>query len=359
LFPPGTNPVKERNMKRVAIYGATGYTGFELIRLLLSHPGVKIAVLSSEQYSDQPVDRAFAPFRGRLPKVVFGKMGQVRSENVDAVFLALPHTVSASVAGEILSRGTRVIDLSADFRFRSIPEYESIYGVPHKTPGLCEQAVYGLPEIYRDALRSTRLAAVPGCFPTAVILALYPLVKEGLIETKGIVADCKTGVSGGGRGPTIGFLYPEVEGGVRPYGLPRHRHAPEMDQELSLAASRNVSVTFVPHLLPMVRGILATCYATAKAKVTGKDAEEAYRRHYGREPFVRICPPGVLPSTKDVSGSNFCDISFRVDGKDRRVIAVSAIDNLGKGASGAAVQCFNLMMGFPEDEGLRAAPLFP
>ncbi len=346
-------------MKRVAIYGATGYTGFELIRLLLSHPRVEITVLSSEQYSEQPVDQAFAPFRGRLPKVVFGKMGQVRSENVDAVFLALPHTVSASVAEGILSRGIRVIDLSADFRFRSIPQYESVYGVRHKTPGLCEQAVYGLPEIYRDALRKTRLAAVPGCFPTAVILALYPLVKEGLIEAKGIVADCKTGVSGGGRGPTPGFLYPEVEGGVRPYGLPNHRHTPEMDQELSLAASRNVTVTFVPHLLPMVRGILATCYATAKAKVAGKDAEEAYRRHYGREPFVRFCPPGVLPSTKDVSGSNFCDIAFRVEGKGRRVIAISAIDNLGKGASGAAVQCFNLMMGFPEDEGLRAAPLFP
>jgi len=346
-------------MTKVAIYGATGYTGFELIRLLLSHPRAKIAALTSEQYSDQPVEQAFPPFRGMLPNVIFGKMEQIRAVDVDAVFLALPHTVSASVAAEILPRGARVIDLSADFRFRSIPLYEAVYGVRHVRPDLAERAVYGLPEIHRDALRKTRLAAVPGCFPTAVVLALYPLLKDGLIEAKGIVADCKTGVSGGGRGPSLGFHYPEAEGGVRPYGFPRHRHSPEMDQELSLAAGRNVTVTFVPHLLPMVRGILATCYATASAKVAGRDVEDAYRKHYGKEPFVRLCAPGILPSTKDVYGSNFCDVAFRVDEKSRRLIVVSAIDNLGKGASGAAVQCFNLMMGFPEDEGLRTAPLFP
>ncbi len=346
-------------MTKVAIYGATGYTGFELIRLLLSHPRVRITALSSEQYSDLPIDEAFAPFRGMLGKVAFGRMEQMRPEDVDAVFLALPHTVSASVAGEILSRGVRVIDLSADFRFRKIPLYESVYGVRHKTPALVGQAVYGLPEIYRKPLRKTRLAAVPGCYPAAVILALYPLLADGLIEAKGIVADCKSGVSGGGRGPTLGFHYPEVEGAVRPYGLPQHRHKPEIDQELSLASGRNISVTFVPHLLPMVRGILATCYATAGAKVAGKDIENAYRKHYGKEQFVRICPNDVLPSTKDVSGSNFCDVACRFDGKSRRVIAVSAIDNLVKGASGSAVQCFNLMMGFPEDEGLRSAPFFP
>ncbi len=200
-------------MTRVAIYGATGYTGFELIRLLMSHPGVKITVLTSEQYSDLPVDRAFAPFRGRLPKVAFGKMGQVRTEDVDAVFLALPHTVSAPVAAEILPRGARVIDLSADFRFRSIPLYESVYGVRHAFPDLCKQAVYGLPETYRDALRKTRLAAVPGCFPTAVILALSPLLAEGLVDAEGIVADCKTGVSGGEGGKIPAFTIRRSRGG--------------------------------------------------------------------------------------------------------------------------------------------------
>ncbi len=346
-------------MTRVAIYGATGYTGFELIRLLLSHPRAKIAVLTSEQYANLPADQAFAPFRGRLPKVAFGKMGEVRGEGVDAAFLALPHTVSAPVAAEILPRGARVIDLSADFRFRNVPQYESVYGVRHDYPDLCGQAVYGLPEIHREAIRKTRLAAVPGCFPTAVVLALYPLLVEGLIDETGIVADCKTGVSGAGRAPNAGFHYPEVEAGVRPYGLPTHRHTPEMNQELSLAAGKEVAVTFVPHLLPMVRGILATCFATARRKVSAEDVEKAYRKHYGEEQFVRLCPPGVLPSTKDVSGSNFCDIAVRFDGKSRRVIAVSAIDNLGKGASGAAVQCFNLMMGFPEDDGLRGLPAFP
>jgi N-acetyl-gamma-glutamyl-phosphate reductase len=346
-------------MKRVAIFGATGYTGFELVRMLLSHQGAKLSVLTSEQYSDQPLEQAFAPFKGRLSGAAFGKMERMLGAEYDAAFLALPHTVSSSVAGSLLSRGVPVIDLSADFRFRSIPLYESIYGVTHKSPGLSESAVYGLPEVYRERIRKTRLAAVPGCFPTSVILGLYPLLSEGLIDRKGIVADCKTGVSGGGRGPSLGFHYPEVEEGVRPYGLPKHRHNPEMDQELSLAAGGKVSITFVPHLVPMVRGILATCYAVAGAKVKGKDFEAAYRKHYGGEPFVRVLPPGLLPSTKDVRGSNFCDIAWRLDERSRRAVVVSAIDNLVKGAAGAAVQCFNLMAGFPEEEGLRAMPLFP
>jgi N-acetyl-gamma-glutamyl-phosphate reductase len=346
-------------MKKVAIFGATGYTGFELIRLLLSHPRVNITVLTSEQYSDQPLDRAFSPFRGRLDGIAFGKMDAMLSADFDAAFLALPHTVSAPVAATLLSRKIPVVDLSADFRFRSVPLYESVYGVTHKSPDLSSGAVYGLPEVYRKALRKTRLAAVPGCFPTSVILGLYPLLKEGLIDRKGIVADCKTGVSGGGRSPSLGFHYPEVEEGVRPYGLPRHRHNPEMDQELSLAAGEKVSITFVPHLIPMVRGILATCYATLHAKVSPEAVEAAYLRRYGKEPFVRLCPPGVLPSTKDVAGSNYCDIAVRADERMRRVVVVSAIDNLVKGASGAAVQCFNLMMGFPEEDGLHSAPLFP
>jgi len=350
---------KEERMKRVAIFGATGYTGFELIRMLLSHSGVRISVLSSEQYSEQPLAQAFAPFKGRLAGVSFGRMDTLLAGDFDFAFLALPHTVSSSVAGRLLGRGVPVVDLSADFRFRSIPLYESVYGVTHKSPALASKAVYGLPEIYREKLRRTRLAAVPGCFPTSVILGLYPLLKEGLVDRKGIVADCKTGVSGGGRGPALGFHYPEVEGGVRPYGLPNHRHNPEMDQELSLAAGEKVAVTFVPHLMPMVRGILSTCYATAKAKVSARDVEAAYRKAYGREPFVRLLPAGLLPSTKDVRGSNFCDIAWRIDEKSRRVVVVSAIDNLVKGAAGAAVQCFNLMAGFPEEEGLRAMPLFP
>jgi len=346
-------------MKRVAIFGATGYTGFELIRMLLAHPGVKLSVLTSEQYSAQPLEQAFPPFRGKLDGVSFGKMADLASADFDAVFLALPHTVSSSVAGPLLARGVPVVDLSADFRFRDIPLYESVYGVAHKSPDLAARAVYGLPEIHRAAIRETRLAAVPGCFPTAVILGLYPLFAEGLLDKNGVVADCKTGVSGAGRGPALGFHYPEVEGGVRPYGLPKHRHNPEMDQELSLAAGEPVAVTFVPHLLPMVRGILATCYATAKPKVTPADVEASYRKRYGNEPFVRMLPPGMLPSTKDVRGSNYCDIAWRFDEGSRRVIVVSAIDNLVKGAAGAAVQCFNLMSGFPEEEGLRSMPLFP
>lgn len=346
-------------MTKVAIFGATGYTGFELVRLLLSHPRAKIAALSSEQYSDQPVDRALFPFRGALEGVRFARMEELLDAEFDAAFLALPHTVSQSVAEGLLSRGVRVIDLSADFRFRSVEEYESVYGVTHGSPHLGRKAVYGLPEVHRARLRGAALAAVPGCFPTAVILGLYPVLKAGLIEPEGIVADCKTGVSGGGRGPSLGFHYPEVQGGVRPYGLPKHRHAPEMDQELSLAAGKRVAVTFVPHLLPMVRGILATCYAVARPGATMKELDRAFRKRYAREPFVRICPPGVMPSTKDVRGSNYCDVGWHLDAASRRMISVAAIDNLVKGASGAAVQCFNLMMGFTEEEGLRHAALYP
>lgn len=346
-------------MKRVAIFGATGYTGFELIRMLLSHSGAKISVLTSEQYSDQPLAQAFAPFKGTLEGAAFGKMEKLIEAEFDLAFLALPHTVSSSVAGSLLARGVPVVDLSADFRFRSIPLYESIYGVAHKDPALSAKAVYGLPEIYREKIRKTRLTAVPGCFPTSVILGLHPLVSQGLVDVRGIVADCKTGVSGGGRGPSLGFHFPEVDGGVRPYGLPNHRHNPEMDQELTLAAGKKVAITFVPHLMPMVRGILATCYATLSAKRSAKDVDAAFRKAYAGEPFIRLLPPGLLPSTKDVRGSNYCDIAWRVDEKTRRVVVVSAIDNLVKGASGAAVQCFNLMEGFPEEEGLRGMPLFP
>jgi len=347
-------------MMRVAVFGATGYTGFELIRLLLGHPRVRIAALSSEQYGDLPLDRAFPAFKGLLPReVLFGPKERIVEAAFDAAFLALPHTVSAPVAGALVGRGIPVVDLSADFRFRDAARYESAYGTAHPCPDLAAEAVYGLPEVHRDRLRAARLAAVPGCYPTAVILALYPLLREGLVERAGIVADCKTGVSGGGRSPALGFHYPEVEGGLRPYGLPRHRHAPEMEQELSLAAGGEVELTFVPHLAPMVRGILATCYAAAAGKATGEDLAAAYAKHYRGEPFVRLCPEGVLPSTKDVQGSNFCDVAVRLVPGGRRVVAVSAVDNLVKGAAGAAVQCFNLMAGFAEEEGLRGAPLVP
>ncbi len=346
-------------MKRIAIFGATGYTGFELIRMLLSHTGVRISVLSSEQYSELPLAEAFPPFKGRLEGVSFGKMESLLGADFDVAFLALPHTLSSAAAGPLIGRGVSVVDLSADFRFRSIPLYESVYGVAHKDPALASEAVYGLPEVYRDGIRKTRLVAVPGCFPTSVILGLRPLAAEGAIDLGGIVADCKTGVSGGGRGPKLGFHFPEVDEGIRAYGLPRHRHNPEMDQELSLAAGREVAITFVPHLVPMVRGIHATCYATLAPGKTAADVEAAYRKAYAGERFVRLLPPGLLPSTKDVRGSNFCDIAWRVDERTRRVIVCSVIDNLVKGASGAAVQCFNLMCGFPEEEGLRNMPLFP
>ncbi|RMG57738.1 MAG: N-acetyl-gamma-glutamyl-phosphate reductase [Deltaproteobacteria bacterium] len=344
-------------MVRVGIYGATGYTGLELYRRISVHPGAEVVFLTSEQYAGKKLTDVF-PFAPPFPRPLVS-IDDAPSKGIDAAFLALPHTVSMKVAPGLLDAGVRVIDLSADFRHGSPEAYRENYGVEHSAPGILGEAVYGLCELNRDAIRDARIVAAPGCFPASIILPLYPLLREGVVKAKGIVADSKTGVSGGGRAPKLNFHYPEVEGGIFAYGFPRHRHNGEIEEVLSQSVGREVTVTFVPHLAPMVRGILSTIYAPLEEGAGPGDVGEAFRKIYDGEPFILLLGEGVSPSTKFVAGSNLCAIGYQLREEAGLLVLLSAVDNLVKGASGSAVQCFNVMFGFDEKTALDEAPLFP
>lgn len=346
-------------MVTVGVFGGTGYTGIELIAILARHAGVTINAVTSEQHAGKNL-HGVLPFFSKYTEDVHL---QTRDEGLDAdmdvALLALPHTVSMATAEPLIGRGIRVIDLSADFRLKDAGSYDSVYGVSHTCGYLLKEAVYGICELKRDEIKRSSLVAVPGCFPMSVILPAYPLLKEGLVEPRGIVADCKTGVSGGGRAPKQAFHYPEVEGGIQAYGFPVHRHTEEINQELSAASGQDVKVTFIPHLSPMVRGILASLYMIPKGGVTGADVRDVYARYYGDEPFVRVYRELEFPSTKHVYGSNFCDIGFTIREDTGVLVVVCAIDNLMKGASGAAVQCLNVMCEFEETASLSGRVVFP
>jgi N-acetyl-gamma-glutamyl-phosphate reductase len=276
----------------------------------------------------------------------------------DLVFLALPHGVSMEVAGEFLDAGKKVVDLSADFRLRDIGIYEQWYR-KHTAKKLVKKAVYGIPELYGNEISQAGLIANPGCYPTSAILGLAPLVKKKWIDTGSIIVDSKSGVSGAGREPQVGTLFCEVDEGFKAYKVGQHRHTPEMEQELGCLAGHDVKISFTPHLLPVSRGILSTMYGTLRKEVTPADMIDLYRSFYEGKPFVRICKEGTLPDISSVRGSNYCDVGLIVDGRTRRVIVVSAIDNLIKGASGQAIQNMNLMYGFNEITGLQMISLFP
>ncbi len=344
-------------MVRVGIFGATGYTGLELVRRLCKHPGVEIVLLTSEQYAGKQLHDVF-PFAPRFDFPLVNSEEGLES-SLDFAFLALPHTVSMRLVPALLDEGVKVIDLSADFRLSDPVLYEETYGVEHSSPHLLRESAYGLCEIEREKIKGARLVAVPGCFPASVIIPLYPLLKEGIVDEKIIIADSKTGVSGGGRTPKLSFHYPEVEGGIIAYGFPRHRHTSEMEDVLSRTTGSSVSVAFVPHLASMVRGILSTIYLPLKGGVDESDVAHAFARSYGEEPFVRIYGGSVFPSTKYVAGTNYCDIGFQFREDSGLLIIVSAIDNLVKGASGSAVQCLNVMLGCDERTALDDGPLFP
>jgi N-acetyl-gamma-glutamyl-phosphate reductase len=342
----------------VAVFGASGYTGLELMRLLARHPGVELTALTSREYQGRPVGEVF-PGLARIIELAFVPPDpSAIIASAEAVFLAVPHKTAMELVPRLLQGGLRVVDLSADFRFRDRAVYEAWYQ-PHSAPELLKEAVYGLPELHRDQIPGARLVGNPGCYPTCVILGLAPLVKAGLVEPASLIADCKSGVSGAGRGASLTTSYCEVTDSFRAYKIADHRHAPEMEQELSLAAGRPVKVTFTPHLAPMSRGILGTLYGQLVKPLTDSQVFELYQEFYRDQPFVRVQPPGNWPSTQQVRGTNFCDLGFKVDQERGRVIVISAIDNLTRGASGLAVQNFNLMMGFPETLGLDLAPLAP
>jgi N-acetyl-gamma-glutamyl-phosphate reductase len=338
---------------RVAILGASGYSGEELVRLLLAHPQVQTTCVTSRQYAGQPLGAAFPRFM-ESPLTFSAPDAGAVAEAADVAFLALPHGVAAEFAVPLLDKGLRVIDISADFRLRDPAVYERYYGAPHPAPALLAEAVYGLPERYRERIRSARLVACPGCYPTSIILPASAILAAGLARATGIAATSLSGVSGAGRKVDLEYIFPECNESVRPYKVTGHRHLPEIEQELALAAGvKSIAVSFIPHLVPVNRGILSTILLDTTPGVTLDLVERALHSAYDAEPFVRVLPRGALADTKHVTMTNMCEIGCALDSRTGRVILSSAIDNLTKGASGQAVQCLNLLCGLEETTGLR------
>lgn len=346
-------------MIRVGIIGASGYAGAELARIICNHPETEIAVATSRQYEGQPLSEVFPNLRGKVDIICENPTPLELVDKADVFFAAVPHKTAMDLVPLLLEGGKKVIDLSADFRIKDVATYENWYQ-PHSSSHLLDEAVYGLPELYRNSIKNSRLIANPGCYPTSIILALAPLLKNGVIVPESIIADSKSGTTGAGRSAQTGTLFCEVHDGFRPYKVGRtHRHTPEIEQELSLLAGTDLKISFTPHLLPIARGILSTVYATLHKEITTEAIQELYQNQYKDEPFIRLLQEDSFPATQYVRGSNFCDISFKIDHTTKRIIVMSAIDNVVKGAAGQAVQNMNLMSGFPEDMGLLTAPIFP
>ena len=344
-------------MIKVAIVGGTGYTGVELLRLLALHPHARVEVITSRSEEGVRVADMYPNLREHYPILTFSVPEVETLTACDVVVFATPHGVAHSLADEILQAGTRVIDLSADFRLEDSEEWTQWYGQPHGAPHLLSEAVYGLPEVNRDVIKDARLVAVPGCYPTAVQLALLPLVEQGLADPKQIIASCASGVSGAGRGTKLGSLFCEAGENMVAYGVNGHRHLPEIKQGLRRVAGKSVNLTFVPHLVPMIRGIHATTYATVTDHSV--DLQALYEQYYRDEPFVDILPAGVFPQTRSVKGANMCRIAVQRPQNGDVVVVMAAIDNLVKGASGQAVQNMNIMFGLEENSGLQTVALIP
>jgi N-acetyl-gamma-glutamyl-phosphate reductase len=346
-------------MLKVAIVGASGYTGLELIRLLDRHPEVVIKCVTSEQSAGKRISEIFPSLRSRCDLVLEPLETSAIIQKADLIFTALPHQAAMLVVPDFLAAGKKVVDLSADYRLHDPAVYGAWYE-PHKNPELLPEAVFGLPELRREAIKKARLIANPGCYPTSVVLGLKPLLENGLIDITSIISDSKSGTSGAGRSAKVDSLYCEVNDSLKAYGVGGlHRHTPEIEQELSWLAGQQVTITFTPHLVPMDRGILSTIYATPTRTVTTEELVALYADVYKDEPFVRPLPKGQFPSTAFVRGSNFCDIGVTLDVRANRIVVVSAIDNLVKGASGQAIQNMNLVCGFSEILGLEGLALFP
>jgi len=343
---------------KAGIVGGTGYTGQELVRLLCRHPHVKIGGISARSGAGQKYTDIYASLRGFTGLVCEEFGNDELLDRSDIIFTALPHGLSGEIVSKAYEKGKRVIDLGADFRFADVKVYEDWYGVKHPYPGLLKSAVYGLPELYRNQVVGARIVGNPGCYPTCSILALAPLLKEGLLEEDSIVIDAKSGVSGAGRSLKLGSHFCECNESIKAYGVAGHRHTPEIEEQLSATAGSKLTVSFTPHLVPMQRGMLVTAYGKLKKSTDTGRLRQLYVDFYRDEYFVRVMEEGIMPSTGQVRGSNFCDIGLAVDQRAGRVIVCSVIDNLVKGASGQAVQNMNIMLGFSEKEGLDAPPLY-
>ncbi|KAE8690613.1 N-acetyl-gamma-glutamyl-phosphate reductase [Hibiscus syriacus] len=349
----------EKNKKEVHIglLGASGYTGAEIVRLLANHPYFGITLMTADRKAGQSMGSVFPHLATQdLPTLVSVKDADF--SNVDAVFCCLPHGTTQEIIKGLPSH-LKIVDLSADFRLRDIAEYEEWYGQPHSATDLQKEAVYGLTEILREEVKSARLVANPGCYPTSIQLPLVPLIKAKLIDHGNIIIDAKSGVSGAGRGSKEANLYSEIAEGIYSYGVTRHRHAPEIEQGLSDAAQSRITVSFTPHLMPMIRGMQSTIYVEMSKGVTIEDLYQQLRKCYKDEEFVKVLDKGVVPRTHNIRGSNYCLMNIFSDRIPGRAIIISVIDNLVKGASGQALQNLNIMLGFPETTGLLYQPLFP
>lgn len=346
-------------MIKAGIIGATGYAGGELVRVLTGHKDVEIKWYGSRSY----IDKKYAEVYQNMFQIVDDKCMddnmEALADEVDVIFTATPQGLCASLVNEEILSKVKIVDLSADFRIKDVATYEEWYKIQHPTPQFIPEAVYGLCEINREAVKKARLVANPGCYPTCSTLSIYPLLKEGLIDPGTIIIDAKSGTSGAGRGAKVDNLYCEVNENIKAYGVANHRHTPEIEEQLSYAAGQPVLINFTPHLVPMNRGILITAYASLKKEVSYEEVKTAYDKYYANEKFVRVLEKDVCPQTKWVEGSNYVDVNFKIDPRTKRVIMMGAMDNLVKGAAGQAVQNMNLMFGLKESEGLELVPMFP
>jgi N-acetyl-gamma-glutamyl-phosphate/LysW-gamma-L-alpha-aminoadipyl-6-phosphate reductase len=348
---------------RIGIIGGSGYVGSELLRLLLMHPEVEVTMVTSRQSAGEFVFNIHPNLRG-LTQLKFVPQDMVElHKNCDLVFTATPHGGSVNLVPKLLEAGLKVIDMSADFRLKNPADYETYYGWKHAHPEMLTKAAYGLPELHREEIKKATLVACPGCMATSAILGLAPIVKAGLVDKDKIVVDLKVGSSGGGSKPNLASHHPERFSGVRPYQVVGHRHTAEVEQELNALSSEPIKISFTPHAVNMVRGILSTIHTFPKQPLTSKDLWKALRGMYGTEPFIRLVKylkgPYQLPDPKIVTGTNFCDIGFEIDEHANRLILFAAIDNMTKGAAGQGVQCLNLMMGIDETTGLKSIGFHP
>lgn len=342
----------------VAVVGASGYTGQELLRLLVMHPRVTLAAVTSRQESGRPLAEVFPRLRGASEAdsltFMMPEVDAIVATGAEVAFLALPHGLAVEYAVPLLERGLKVIDLSADFRVRDPKVYEEFYGAPHPAPDLLQTAVYGLPELYRDEVSQASLIASPGCYPTSILVPAVPLLEEGVIDPASLVVSSLSGASGAGKKADVSLLFAEVNESIRAYGAPKHRHLSEIEQEMSRAADRRVTISFVPHLMPITAGIVTTVFAsyTGEGSTVSEQVDSVFRSRYEDSTFVRILGEGRFADTKHVVGTNFVDIGWVVDRRTGRLILSSAEDNLGKGAGSQAIQSFNLLCGLPEECGL-------
>lgn len=346
-------------MIKAGIIGSTGYAGGELARLLMQREDVKVVWYGSKSYIGQKYASIYQNMFQFVEDECLEDNIEELANQADVIFMATPQGLCASLLKEEILEKCKIIDLSADFRIKNVDVYESWYKIKHASPQFIPEAVYGLPEINREAVKRARLIANPGCYPTCSFLSIYPMVKEGLIDLSTIIIDAKSGTSGAGRGAKVDNLFCEVNENMKAYGVASHRHTPEIEEQLSYAAGSPVTISFTPHLVPMNRGILVTAYASLTENVSDDEVRAVYEKYYRDEYFVRVLNENIVPQTRFVEGSNFVDVNVKVDPRTRRVIMMGAMDNLVKGAAGQAVQNMNLMFGLPENTGLKQIPMFP